>query len=155
MKFFITFLFFSTVTTHATTCEDWFLNRRISPGKDCVQKCLLLPTGMGDWECTSQCQKLCSSKSLLEKTLGQLAYYPGLTIKERDLITKKPYEAITVFLQKQKAEGMTLSKFGRDGDGDESDAYRHFIWAALMSKELGPDTAKEFLDAHESNQSSI
>lgn len=34
---------------------------------------------------------------------------------------------------------------------DESDAFRHFVWAALLTKELGKARAKEFLDAHETD----
>lgn len=32
---------------------------------------------------------------------------------------------------------------------DESDAFRHFIWAGLLTKELGTEKAKNFLQAHE------
>jgi hypothetical protein len=35
---------------------------------------------------------------------------------------------------------------------DESDAFRHFVWAGLLTKELGTERAKEFLDAHETNR---
>lgn len=34
---------------------------------------------------------------------------------------------------------------------DESDAYRHYIWAGLLTKELGTKKAKEFLVAHEAD----
>ena len=47
---------------------------------------------------------------------------------------------------------MTEKRFRRDAEGDESDAFRHFVWAGLLTKELGPDTAKIFLDAHETGQ---
>jgi len=33
----------------------------------------------------------------------------------------------------------------------EGDAFRHFIWAGLLTKELGTNKAKEFLNAHEEN----
>jgi len=81
--------------------------------------------------------------------LGRFLYYPGLTAEERKLINARPQEAFTVFNQKEKAESATVRVFGRDAQNDESDAFRHFVWAGLLAKELGPDLAKQFLDAHE------
>ncbi|MEQ1877593.1 MAG: hypothetical protein ABL958_13190 [Bdellovibrionia bacterium] len=34
---------------------------------------------------------------------------------------------------------------------DESDAFRHFVWAGLLANEFGRERAKEFLDAHETD----
>jgi hypothetical protein len=34
---------------------------------------------------------------------------------------------------------------------DEGDAFRHFMWAGLITKELGVAQAKLYLDAHESD----
>lgn len=31
------------------------------------------------------------------------------------------------------------------------DAFRHFVWAGLLMKELGKEMANEFLNAHEAN----
>ena len=84
--------------------------------------------------------------------LAKVAYYPGLTAKEKELISRHPKEAVLVFLQKQKAESMSYKYFGRDAEDDESDAFRHFVWAALLYKEIGSDLAKDFLDAHEAGQ---
>jgi hypothetical protein len=104
---------------------------------------------MDTFLCPKQCPQFCDGRSFIEKLLGNIAYYPGLTAKERELIIMHPNESLKVFQQKQKAEDATFRRFGRDTNDDESDAFRHFIWAALMAKEIGPDLAKEFLDAHE------
>lgn len=41
--------------------------------------------------------------------------------------------------------------FPDQGLNDESDAFRHFIWAGLLAKELGSEKAKTFLDTHEAS----
>lgn len=88
----------------------------------------------------------------LRKPLRGILREAGLTAEERKLIEQYPKEAIKVFLQKNKAELATKKVFGRDDQGDESDAFRHFVWAGYLVKELGPDLAKKFLDAHEATE---
>jgi hypothetical protein len=87
--------------------------------------------------------------SLADKILGELLYYPGLTLEEQELIKQYPRESLKVFQAKEKAESLTNKYFNRSDQNDESDAFRHFMWAGLLSKELGSDLAKKFLDAHE------
>ena len=41
------------------------------------------------------------------------------------------------------------SLYGVSGTSDESDACRHYVWAGMMAKHLGPDFEKNLLDAHE------
>ena len=101
---------------------------------------------------SSKVPEFCQNKSTVAELLGKVAYYPGLTPEERKLISKYPAEALKAFLAKQKAESATTKRFKRDDESDESDAFRHFVWAGLLAKELGPEMAKKFLDAHESNQ---
>jgi hypothetical protein len=131
-------------------CEKWF-SETLSPGEaDCLVKCGTLATGMDSYLCPQACPELCRPKpGMLAKVLGRFLYYPGLTAEERELINTRPQEAFTVFNQKQKAESAAVRVFGRDAQNDESDAFRHFVWAGLLAKELGPDLAKQFLDAHE------
>lgn len=151
MKYFL--LLFICSQSFGDICTDWFAKSKLISGKGCVEKCTLLPVGLDSFLCPQQCNEFCSEKDLWTETLSRLAYYPGLTRSERDLIKKYPQQAITVFLQKERSESATKRRFGYDGENDESDAFRHFVWAALLSKELGPDRAKEFLDAHESAES--
>ena len=42
-------------------------------------------------------------------------------------------------------------RFPLGGVGDEKDAYRHIVWAALLARKLGEEKAKLFLEAHEKN----
>lgn len=140
----------SVYAATSPSCEKWFLDSKLSPSDpDCLLKCGTLGAGMDSFMCPQACPELCTPQpGVLTKVLGRFLYYPGLTPKERKLVNKYPQEALTVFNQKQKAEAATIRVFGRDAQNDESDAFRHFVWAGLLSKELGPDMAKQFLDAH-------
>lgn len=130
-------------------CEQWFEDSKIKVGPNCLTKCASLPTGMGTFACPAECKTLCSQDN--STLLGRILYYPGLTKSEQDLIRARPKGAIIVYRAKRKAEQMTRVRFGRDEENDESDAFRHFVWAAMLSKDLGSDTAKLFLDAHEAS----
>ncbi|MCB0407153.1 MAG: hypothetical protein KDD34_03050 [Bdellovibrionales bacterium] len=100
---------------------------------------------MDSFSCSTQCEELCS-KSTVEQIL---AYFPRLSEGDRLVISKMPKEAFKVFLAKEKAEDLTKKIFNKSGKDDESDAFRHFVWSALVTKELGEDKAKTFLKAHE------
>ncbi len=82
----------------------------------------------------------------------QTIYTPYLTLEEVRLSAKYPKEALKVYELKRVAERFTNKNFGRNDSDDESDAFRHYVWAALLSNELGPEIAKQFLDAHESSE---
>lgn len=108
-------------------------------------------TDMVTFMCPDQCNILC--KSMANSTVvGKLIFYPGLTLAEKQLVEKYPKEALTVFVQKTRAESSASRNFPDQDLNDESDAFRHFIWAGLLTKELGTSKAKEFLDAHEANR---
>jgi hypothetical protein len=70
---------------------------------------------------------------------------------EKQLVAKDPRQAYMVYQQKGIAEDSTDRNFPNQDLNDESDAFRHFIWSALLTKELGEQKAKEFLEAHEAN----
>ena len=137
----------------ADDCARWFKNGKIAVGPRCPSQCQVLSTGMGTFLCPRDCEKFCATRPDPKTGLGKYLFYPGLTSKEKELVAKYPKEALKVFIQKEKAQSATYNKFKRDGERDESDAYRHFVWAGFLSKELGPDLAKEFLDAHEADSS--
>lgn len=115
-------------------------------------KCTMLDTDMGTFNCNARCDEFCKEQNLTEKLLGTLLYYPFLTPVEKTLIKHYPKEAISVYKAKRAAEKITERKFRRNDQGDESDAFRHFVWAGEMRKSLSPDLAKKFLDAHEANE---
>ena len=105
---------------------------------------------MGTFTCTQECDRLCSEPRT-SSLVGRYMYYPGLTPDERRLVSEHPKDAIKVFIQKTRAESSVDRNFSEQGRDDESDAFRHFIWAGLLTNDLGLERAKEFLDAHEAN----
>lgn len=136
---------------HADECAVWFEKSGIEKvDPDCELKCSVAGTSMGTFMCPQLCKKFCGKTPVSDTLIGPLLYYPGLTSEERKLVNQFPKEALVVFVQKQKAESATVRMFSRDAEDDESDAFRHFVWAGLLAKELGTERAKVFLDAHES-----
>ncbi len=132
-------------------CLKWFDRSRVKSGsKDCEIQCSMLDTTMGTFMCPNECNSLCKAGNE-DDQIGMYIYYPGLTPAERKLVKKHPKDALTVFLQKTRAEWSSSRHFPDQGLNDESDAFRHFIWAGLLTKKLGQERAKEFLDAHEAN----
>ena len=49
------------------------------------------------------------------------------------------------------AKAYTWAYFLRDGFNDESDAFRHAVWSALMTRDIGEILAEEFATNHEIN----
>ena len=101
---------------------------------------------MRTFQCRSQCAELCS-----ENSISKYVFYPGLTSKEKALIDKYPKESVIVFVEKMRAEESSRRQFPTQKFNDEGDAFRHYIWAGLLTKELGAERAQTFLDAHEEN----
>jgi hypothetical protein len=152
MSLLFLFFLFSNSAFSKDTCQTWFDKSKIETNSDCLPKCTVFKTDLSSFSCPQRCPEFCQNKSTVAELLGKVAYYPGLTPEERKLTSKYPAEALKAFLAKQKAESATTKRFKRDDESDESDAFRHFVWAGLLAKELGPEMAKKFLDAHESNQ---
>ncbi|MEM7645453.1 MAG: hypothetical protein AAF203_00975 [Pseudomonadota bacterium] len=73
------------------------------------------------------------------------------------MVSKMPMDAYRVFVAKEKVNKLTEKIFKNPNRMDESDAFRHFVWSALLTHEMGKEKAKLFLDAHEedSTQSSV
>ncbi len=147
---FFIFSFSAHCTQPDADCINWFKAGKVKLGKDCELDCAILSTDMGTFICPDQCELLCKPK-MSKSILGKIIYYPGLTPAERKLIEKSPEDALTAFIQKTRAEWSSNRNFPEQGLNDEADAFRHFIWAGLLTKELGPEKAKEFLNAHEAN----
>lgn len=136
-------------------CATWFKKSKLTPGsKDCEFQCSTLSVDMGTFDCPSQCEDLCRSEQGIKaarESLGKFIYYPGLTQAEQKLVAEYPKEALIVFIQKEKAEASTHRQFPDSQLNDESDAYRHFVWAGLLVLKIGEDRSKIYLDAHEDN----
>lgn len=152
--YFVAFLLFPQIYASPSLdsdCIKWFEKRKIQrDAKDCILKCAALKVDMGTFQCPDQCESLCSAKSE-ESLLGKFVLYPGLTPGEKQLVVKYPKQAYVVYKQKNITEQSTARNFPDQNLNDESDAFRHFLWAALVTKELGVSKAKEFLDAHEAD----
>lgn len=132
-------------------CLDWFNRSKIEPGsKDCKLNCATLMTDMGTFMCPNQCDELCKPKEK-ESLPAKFVFYPGLTQSEKELVVKNPKQAFAVYKLKGRAEDSTERNFPNQDLNDESDAFRHFVWSGLLTKELGRKKAKEYLDAHEVN----
>lgn len=73
----------------------------------------------------------------------------NLTFAEQTLVVTMPSAGLQVKECKTRANAATVSYFGYSGSGENSDAFRHAYWNALMSIELNKTLAKQFADAHE------
>ncbi|PIT99833.1 MAG: hypothetical protein COT74_08590 [Bdellovibrionales bacterium CG10_big_fil_rev_8_21_14_0_10_45_34] len=151
----ITFFALLSIVSNATAadpdCVDWFRGSKLETGsKNCELNCATLMTDMGTFMCPNQCDELCKPKEK-GSLLSKLVFYPGLTQAEKELVVKNPKQAYSVYKLKGRAEDATNRNFPNQDLNDESDAFRHFVWAGLLTKELGRQKAKEYLDAHETN----
>ena len=136
------------------SCESKFLAAGIKPGtKDCETSCATLPFGMGDFNCSMACEDFCKTY-LKPETVGDLARFVeprALTPQEKSLIAKFPLEAIKVYQAKKAALNSTRRIFGDNFRNEESDAFRHFVWAGMLREQVGKDLASAFLNAHEAS----
>ena len=148
--FFINLISILSIRVYAypdDICKEWFEKTKIViSSKDCEAKCVVAMIDMRKFHCRSQCAELCS-----ENSISKYVFYPGLTSKEKALIDKYPKESLIVFVEKMRAEESSLRQFPTQKFNDEGDAFRHYIWAGLLTKELGSEMTQTFLDAHEEN----
>ena len=128
----------------AESCEDWFQKSKITVGsKDCELLCASFPTGMGTFMCPSQCKDLC--KTVFPRSAFDLIPKDMATKEERDLVSKFPLEALRAYQDKLAAENSTERLFSIGIHNTEADAFRHFIWSGLMTKSIGSEKARLFL----------
>lgn len=73
----------------------------------------------------------------------------ALTETEKKLLIRYPLAALKVNDAKNIATRQTERKFGHNGLGDRSDAFRHGIWNAEMTILIGAEKAELFATAHE------
>jgi len=149
--FLFTILFVSSASAYpSSSCIEWFEDAKLDPNsKMCESDCSIAMVDMGTFMCHIECAELCNFKNA--KGIANYVFYPGLTSAEKALIDKYPKEALIVFIQKLNAESASSRNFPNQKLNDEGDAFRHYLWAGLLTKELGAEMAKTFLDAHEAN----
>lgn len=78
----------------------------------------------------------------------------NLSTDEKVLIATDPKKALATNTLAKKAYQWTADKFGKNGLGDKSDAFRHATWNALMTRDISRQWAKLYATAHESGKSS-
>lgn len=76
-----------------------------------------------------------------------------LTWAEKAYIVAYPHHTLFIKQSKEMAYEETKQRFGRNGLNDESDAFRHCFWSAILSRDIGYVNAHIFTSAHESGSS--
>ena len=142
-------LFFLSVPVKADECLKWFEREGIKKGEDCLIECAMIETDMGTFHCPEFCGALCKEQ-ITERAVFSLSYfYQRLNPTERALIAKEPKKMLTAYQLAQEAEELCRNLFAENLRNDESDACRHFVWAALLYKTFGHEFSYKVLDAHE------
>lgn len=80
---------------------------------------------------------------------GIIDIWNVLTDSEKKLCIRYPFDALKVNKAKNIATSQTEAKFGTNGLGNKSDAFRHGIWNAEMTVLIGKERAELFATAHE------
>lgn len=83
------------------------------------------------------------------KERGIIDIWNMLTDSEKKLCIRYPFDALKVNTAKNIVASQTEAKFGSNGLGDRSDAFRHGIWNAEMTVLIGKEKAELFATAHE------
>lgn len=133
----------------ADECKKWFEQSGIKAGQDCTIACSTLPVDMGTFDCSTQCPEFCKAPKLESMLFVLSDLYPGLTPAEKGLASKFPAKMLQCYKLSWRAEKVCLGKYRRMETNNESDACRHFVWAALMALEFDAEFAQRVLDAHE------
>jgi len=71
-----------------------------------------------------------------------------LTEAEIHLLSTHPFLAPALFKIRNHARVQSEAAYAKDATVSE-DAYRHVLWSFLLTKEFGPEFAKQVTDAHE------
>ncbi len=135
----------------AGECNDWFKDRGLSQGKDCLLKCASTKVDMNTFNCPDMCSQLCKISTKESFIFELSSLYPGLTAEERALSGKYPVKMLKAYDLSWKAERLCSQLFKNSQTNDKSDACRHFIWAALLYKKYGLDFSTQVLSTHEQN----
>jgi hypothetical protein len=154
MTYFLYCLFAFTSQVLATTCEAWFLKSGVNAGtQKCDLECAIIPVDMGTFDCANQCKTFCKTY-IKPGAVDEIASYVetrALTPAEKSLIAKYPVDAAYAYLAKKDALESTRRIFEGNFRNDESDAYRHFMWAGLMREKISAERTLAFLKAHEAD----
>lgn len=81
--------------------------------------------------------------------------FNSLNSAEKKLALKHPLQAIKVYDCASKATNATIEYYGTNGWQNNSDAFRHCCWNALMKKAMNESAAEEWATAHEYESSGL
>lgn len=81
--------------------------------------------------------------------------FNSLNPAEKELALKHPLQAIKVYDCASKATNATIEYYGTNGWQDNSDAFRHCCWNALMKKAMSESAAEQWATAHEYESSGL
>lgn len=81
--------------------------------------------------------------------------FSSLNSTERELALKYPLQAIKVYNCASKATDATIAYYDTNGWQDNSDAFRHCCWNALMKSTMSESAADVWATAHEADASGI
>lgn len=115
-----------------------------------VEKILNIKTEHPEWT-EQQIEDAMDADALKEPETrsGIIDIWNSLTDSEKKLVIRYPFDALKVNQAKNIATTQTETKFGANGLGDKSDAFRHGIWNAEMTYLIGETKAELFATAHE------
>ena len=83
--------------------------------------------------------------------MGAYEDWNRMSTAEKTYIATHPVNAVIIKLAKDKAFEVTTQRFGHNGRNDESDAFRHCFWSAMLARDIGYYDALYFTTAHESD----
>ena len=150
VKSAVAVLIFVTGRTWAvdSKCKDWFKKAEIPVGEGCLLTCSSTTTSFSSLGCAEDCPTLCN-ESIVTNSVFTLGSLYGLTEAERALGAKEPKKTLRAYQLSWRAEKLCNTLYVASRTNDESDACRHFVWASLMTSELGAEFTNRALNAHE------
>lgn len=155
LNFIFIFCFFVRQNLEAKVsaeCEKWFQESGATPGtgRDCVWKCVGHPIDMGTFHCGGYCDELCGREVVLKDDRYLKGTKYAACLDEYLASIRYPLAVSAVQESRDRAVALTKKYFKFNRADDESDAFRHFVWSALITMEEGPKISSKFLEAHES-----
>jgi len=95
-------------------------------------------------------QRLGLSPNVIVNKYDKYPPLGNISLKEATLVVRYPLDAASVLSTAIEAENASNAYFkGEDQHNTKVDAFRHFIWAGLAANDIGTESAREFLTAHE------
>lgn len=144
------FLFSLSTSDASERCQKWFDAQKIKLNGECESKCKVIHMDDGiSFDCTDECGSLCKLSYDTEVIFNISDLYPGLSDSERSLASQEPKKTLKAYWLSWNAISTCKKIYITADHNDESDACRHFVWAGLLTRDLGVVFARKILNAHE------